>query len=385
MTYIDGFVIAVPTANRDRFVRHAQRADSMFMELGALRILECWGDDVPDGKQTDFRRAVQATADESVAFSFVEWPDKPTRDAAMAHLQRLMDDNDNIDPRMDPAKNPMPFDGMRMIFGGFSPVVMLEEPATDQPGDHIWYELMTSDVAAAERFYGDILEWTFDSAPQPGVDYRIIWSGPDCIAGMMTISPEMAERGLEPGWRGYVAVNDMDATLERAQALGGTICAGPMDIPMVGRVATVRDPGGATFCMMQPKRWTRSKAFAEATMAGRCAWNELTSGDQRGAWTFYGDLFGWRQDGEMDMGPMGKYQFIRHRQIIGAILPSGEAAGPPIWTRYFRVRDIDAARAKVEQAGGRVLHGPNEIPGGDFSMNCVDPQGAAFALVGARR
>ena len=117
MSYIDGFVIAVPTANRQAFIDHARKFDPLFLEFGATRVVEGWGDDVPDGKVTDFRRAVQATGDESVCFSWVEWPDKATRDAAMAKMME--------DPRMDPAANPMPFDGKRMIFGGFDNVVDL--------------------------------------------------------------------------------------------------------------------------------------------------------------------------------------------------------------------------------------------------------------------
>jgi uncharacterized protein YbaA (DUF1428 family) len=121
MTYVDGFVIAVPTANKKKFTDHAAMADPMFMEMGATHIVEAWQDDVKDGKVTDFRRAVQAKDDESVVFSWITWPDKATRDAAMA---KMMSGELN-DPRMDPAKNPMPFDGMRMIYGGFSPVVEL--------------------------------------------------------------------------------------------------------------------------------------------------------------------------------------------------------------------------------------------------------------------
>ncbi len=121
MSYIDGFVIAVPTANRQKFIDHANKGDSVFMELGAVRVLECWGDDVPDGKQTDFRRAVQAKDDETVVFSWIEWPDKPTRDAAMGKMDSLM----KTDDRFSPEKNPMPFDAKRMIFGGFAPVVTL--------------------------------------------------------------------------------------------------------------------------------------------------------------------------------------------------------------------------------------------------------------------
>lgn len=121
MSYIDGFVIAVPTANKQKFIDHAAMADPVFMEMGATHIVEAWQDDVPDGKVTDFRRAVQAKEDESIVFSWITWPDKPTRDAAMA---KMMSGELN-DPRMDMEKNPMPFDGMRMIFGGFSPVVEL--------------------------------------------------------------------------------------------------------------------------------------------------------------------------------------------------------------------------------------------------------------------
>lgn len=121
MSYIDGFVIPVPTARRQEFIDHAHTADSVFVELGALRVIECWGDDIPDGKLTDFRRAVQATADESVVFSWIEWPDRATRDAAMARMEELM----KTDERFSAEKNPMPFDGRRLIFGGFAPVVDL--------------------------------------------------------------------------------------------------------------------------------------------------------------------------------------------------------------------------------------------------------------------
>ena len=121
MTYIDGFVIAVPRANKQKFIDHARNSDAVFMEHGAKRVLECWEDDVPKGKVTDFRRSVQAGDDEVVVFAWIEWPDRATRDRAMAKMGDLA----KTDPRMDPAKNPMPFDGQRMIFGGFTPVVTL--------------------------------------------------------------------------------------------------------------------------------------------------------------------------------------------------------------------------------------------------------------------
>ena len=121
MSYIDGFLIAVPTANKQAFIDHAEKGDSIFTDLGATRVVECWADDVPEGKVTDFGKAVQAGADESVVFSWIEWPDKETRDDAM---KKMMSD-DFSDERMDPEKNPMPFDGSRLIFGGFKPVIEL--------------------------------------------------------------------------------------------------------------------------------------------------------------------------------------------------------------------------------------------------------------------
>lgn len=123
MSYIDGFVIAVPTGDKDKFIRHATTIDAIFKDLGALRVVECWADDVPHGKQTDFYRAVAAKDGETIAFSWIEWPDKATREAAMAKTREMMEARS--DPRMDPDKNPMPFDGARMIFGGFVPVVEL--------------------------------------------------------------------------------------------------------------------------------------------------------------------------------------------------------------------------------------------------------------------
>lgn len=123
MSYIDGFVAAVPTANKQKFIKHAELGDSVFIDLGATRVMECWGDDVPDGKVTDFRKAVQAAEDETVVFSWVEWPDKETRDAAMKTMTGWMENPETADPRMDPAKNPMPFDGKRLIYGGFAPLV----------------------------------------------------------------------------------------------------------------------------------------------------------------------------------------------------------------------------------------------------------------------
>ncbi len=109
MTYIDGFVAAVPTANKEAYLDHAHKTHVLFKEKGALRIVDAWGDDIPDGKVTDFKRAVQAKDGEAIIFSWIEWPDKATRDAGMAALMK--------DERMSAIE--MPFDGQRVIYGGF--------------------------------------------------------------------------------------------------------------------------------------------------------------------------------------------------------------------------------------------------------------------------
>jgi uncharacterized protein YbaA (DUF1428 family) len=119
MSYIDGFVIPVPSSGRDDFVRHARTIDPAFLEHGAVRVVECWGADLKPGKTTDFQGAVSANDAETVALAWIEWPDKPTRDAGMAAISGLME----TDPRMSRETNPVPFDGARMIFGGFEPMV----------------------------------------------------------------------------------------------------------------------------------------------------------------------------------------------------------------------------------------------------------------------
>ena len=115
MAYVDGFVAAVPTAKREKFRKHAEDAAVVFKEHGALKVVECWGHDVPDGKVTSFPMAVQRRDDETVVFSWIVWPSREVRNAGM---EKVM-----ADPRMQPEANPMPFDGKRLIHGGFEPIV----------------------------------------------------------------------------------------------------------------------------------------------------------------------------------------------------------------------------------------------------------------------
>jgi uncharacterized protein YbaA (DUF1428 family) len=115
MAYVDGFVAAVPTTNREIYKKHAEAAAAVFKEHGALKLVECWGDDVPEGKLTSFPMAVKRQDDETVVFSWVIWPSRNVRDEGMKKVMS--------DPRMQPQANPMPFDGKRMIYGGFEMIV----------------------------------------------------------------------------------------------------------------------------------------------------------------------------------------------------------------------------------------------------------------------
>jgi len=115
MSYIDGFVVAVPTKNKDIYKKHAEDTAKVFKEYGALKLVECWGDDVPEGKVTSFPMAVQCKADETVVFSWILWPSRSVRNEGMKKVM--------ADPRMDHKKNPMPFNGKRMIYGGFEMIV----------------------------------------------------------------------------------------------------------------------------------------------------------------------------------------------------------------------------------------------------------------------
>ena len=252
-------------------------------------------------------------------------------------------------------------------------------------GDFIWYELLTSDADAAQDFYAKILGWSFADSGQTGMDYRIFSAGENGVGGFMPLTEDMKANGAQPVWLGYINVGDVDASAKSIKAAGGSIHMQPWDVPDVGRMAFVTDAQGAMFYIMKPvppadDPDATSTAFAYDTpMDGHCAWNELATSDPDAAVRFYTGEFGWRQEGEMDMGPMGTYQFMHHgEKMIGAVMPKPDEMPVSLWSYYFRVPDIDAAVETIKASGGQVMHGPDEIPGGDFSLSATDPQGRAF-------
>ncbi len=269
-------------------------------------------------------------------------------------------------------------------------------------GDFIWYELMTTDADAARDFYQKVVGWTIEAAPSGPVDYRMITASEGNVAGLLPLSPAMTAGGARPAWVGYVGVDDVDKMVASIENGGGKTHMPPITMEGVGRMAMVADPQGAVFYVMTPtppanQPDATSNAFSyDKPRVGHCAWNELATSEPEAALHFYGQRFGWVKDGEMDMGELGNYQFIRHagrapegapmgQGMLGAVMPMMPQGAPmPVWNYYFRVPDIDTAASAITSGGGQILHGPQEIPGGDFSINGVDPQGAFFALVGSR-
>ncbi|WP_347331720.1 VOC family protein [Marinimicrobium locisalis] len=258
-------------------------------------------------------------------------------------------------------------------------------------GEFIWYELLSTDSNAAIAFYNAILDWQATDSGQRNMDYRILSArdedagAPHDVGGLMQMTEEMREGGLKPVWLGYIGVDDVDRTVATIVEMGASVQLPPTDIPNVGRLAMVSDPQGTPFYVMKGSSNEASLAFAsDKPRVGHCAWNELATTDPEAAKAFYFKAFGWTKDGDMDMGPMGLYEFIRHNGLIGAIMPKPKEAPIPMWHYYFRCADIDIACEAIVDNGGQILHGPDEIPGGDFVVKGIDPQGALFALVGPR-
>ncbi len=249
-------------------------------------------------------------------------------------------------------------------------------------GKFVWYELMTDDTDAAEAFYKTVVGWTARDTSIPGIQYTTFSAGEEMIAGLMK-TPKEAE-GMPPFWIGYISAGDVDATARDVAAKGGAVHRQPDDIPDIGRFAVVADPHGAAFCLFSPKE--EGPPPGDPMTPGHVGWHELMAGDLDGAWAFYSSMFGWEKDEALDMGEMGTYQLFKaHGQTTGGMMTKPkDVPAPPHWSFYFVVGNIDAAVERVNAAGGKVVMGPMEVPGGAWIIQGVDPTGAHFALVGSR-
>lgn len=255
MSYLDGFVIAVPSVNKDAFIAHARKGDTVFTDFGATRVVETWGDNVPRGQTTDFQGAVAAGDDESIVFSWIEWPDKATRDAGMARMMAP----DFKDERMDPEKNPMPFDGKRMIYGGFQPEVSLGEP---DRGDYVQgFLLPVAEEKRAAYFKLETDTWPIFQG-YGALSLVAAW-GDDVPQGEQTdfyravkAEPGMPRMKDVPSsvWSYYIGVDNIDRAVAAVRAGGGSITQEPIEIPSGDFSAMGIDPQGAHFGLVGPRQ-----------------------------------------------------------------------------------------------------------------------------------
>lgn len=252
-------------------------------------------------------------------------------------------------------------------------------------GNPCWYELGTSDLNGAGQFYGKVLGWNVENAGMEGFEYHLAKMGEAMVAGMMSNAGQ--EGSPPPNWVIYFAVDDCDKTAADVKAGGGQVYKEPADIPGTGRFAVVADPQGAVFGILQPLPMTPSdegQSFNQQK-AGHGNWNELMSSDPEAAYDFYAKLFGWSKGEAMDMGEMGTYQLLRRDdKDFGAVMGLGDAP-VPAWLPYFGVENTTAAVDRINAEGGKVLHGPIEVPGPAWIAVAQDPQGAAFAVVGPEK
>jgi predicted enzyme related to lactoylglutathione lyase len=244
-----------------------------------------------------------------------------------------------------------------------------------------WYELMTTDTAAAGDFYAKVVGWDLEAGQGDMAFYTSFKTpGGVMIGGMMGIDDEMAAQGMRPGWIGYVAVDDLEASTAKVAELGGTVHRPPSDIPGVGRFSVVADPFGAAFQLFHGAQDFTMPADGKGT--GFIAWRELMAGDLEKAWTFYSELLGWTSDTDHDMGPMGPYRLFKTggADNAGGMMTKPADLPASFWTYYFSVEGVRAAAERIAMHGGIVINGPMQVPGGDWIVQATDPQGAMFAL-----
>ncbi|MDH4744273.1 VOC family protein [Sphingomonas sp. CBMAI 2297] len=251
-------------------------------------------------------------------------------------------------------------------------------------GSFIWYELVTKDAAKAKAFYDSVCGWNIDAEPAPGgMDYRMINAADGQAGGVMQLNADMIAGGARPVWLGYLGVDDVDASVAAVVAAGGQVHLPAFDIPDVGRLAMVTDPQGVPFYVMRGASPHTSTAYQRMGL-GHVAWNELLAPDDDAALAFYEKLFAITKVGGMPMGEMGEYSFIANGdskgEAVGAIMRA-QPGTPPGWRFYVRVPDITDAIARVEVGGGKVVWGPEQVPGGEWVISIVDPEGVACGFV----
>ncbi len=250
-------------------------------------------------------------------------------------------------------------------------------------GTFFWHDILTPDVAKTERFYSAVLGWNITRIPNSNDTYRQVFAGRFPVGGMME-SPR-GEHASTSVWRGYVLVDDVDATVEQAVKRGGTILREPSDIPGgYGRFAEIADPHGANVIISAPKG--EGGPTPEPGTPSTFAWNELHAGNLDEAWEFYAAIFGWSKGQAVEMGDAGLYQvFSVGDRDLGGMMSVLPDLPRPQWLYYINVEAVDAAADLVTKHGGTIVHGPAQVAGGAWIINAIDPCGAHFGLVAPKR
>jgi predicted enzyme related to lactoylglutathione lyase len=258
-----------------------------------------------------------------------------------------------------------------------------ETDVVEYHGRFAWYELMTTDVAAARAFYANVVGWGARDASTPDLAYTLFTAGKASVSGLMELPEATKRMGGTPRWIGYVGVSDVDGTADRIKRLGGAVYVPPTS-SNIGRISIVADPQTATLALVKGLKPGRQQP-TELGKAGHVGWHELLAVDWDKAFAFYGELFGW-QKADLEIGPTGPYQlFSAGGQTIGGMFTKSPTEPLPYWLFYFNIGDIDAAAERVKSGGGRIYEGPLEVSGDSWIARCIDPQGAFFALQGKRK
>lgn len=246
-------------------------------------------------------------------------------------------------------------------------------------GKFNWYELMTSDVGQARRFYENVIGWTSEDAGQGA--YFTFNTPKGGVAGVMQTPAELGPSAPPPCWTGYVAVDDVDAYARKFEVAGGSIHRPPADIPGIGRFSVVADPQGAVLILFKPVRPADGAGPAIGDGPGYPNWRELVTRDGPSAFDFYAKMFGWEKSTGHDMGPMGVYQLFAYDGADrGGIMTMPPQAPAPAWNYVFGVDSVSATAERIKAGGGTVVNGPMQVPGGSWVAQALDPQGAAFAV-----
>jgi uncharacterized protein len=247
----------------------------------------------------------------------------------------------------------------------------------ERHGSFVWYELLTTDMAAAATFYADVVGWGAQDASTPDLAYTLLTAGTISVGGLMGLPEDARKMGATPRWMGYVLVDDVDAAAERIKRLGGAVYVPPTK-SNIGRISVVADPQAATLALVKGLKPGQPQP-TDLDELKHVGWHELLAAEGEKAFAFYGELFGW-QKANSELGPTDTYQlFSVSGQTIGGMFTKPPVEQVPHWLYYFNIVDIDAAAERVKTGGGSIFEGPFEVPDG-WIARCIDPQGAIFAL-----